>query len=141
MNDLESRKRLIDTFVNSIYLYNDKIVFAFNYKDGTKAVTLAESEEELSSDLEGATSPQKNSTLKSTLPMGNKKQKFYKSCTFKRESKARFEFSNLAFVIINCFYIHCPTLPLRPKLDEAICRDWKENILHGAELRQILHAL
>ena len=57
VNDLESRKRLIDTFVNSIYLYDDKIVFAFNYKDGTKSVTLSELEEELSSDLEGATPP------------------------------------------------------------------------------------
>ena len=57
MNDLESRKRLIDTFVNSIYLYDDKIVFAFNYKDGTKTVSLAELEEELSSDLERATPP------------------------------------------------------------------------------------
>lgn len=57
VNDLESRKRLIDTFVNSIYLYDDKIVFAFNYKDGTKTVSLAELEEELSSDLERATPP------------------------------------------------------------------------------------
>lgn len=57
VNDLESRKRLIDTFVNSIYLYDDKIVFAFNYKDGTKSVSLAELEEELSSDLDGATPP------------------------------------------------------------------------------------
>lgn len=56
VNDLESRKRLIDTFVNSIYLYDDKIVFAFNYKDGTKSVSLAELEEELSSDLEGGNS-------------------------------------------------------------------------------------
>lgn len=57
VNNLESRKRLIDTFVNSIYLYDDKIVFVFNYKDGTKAVTLEELEEELSSDLEASTPP------------------------------------------------------------------------------------
>ena len=57
VNDLESRKRLIDTFVNSIYLYDDKIVFAFNYKDGTKSVSLAELEEELSSDLDVSTPP------------------------------------------------------------------------------------
>ncbi len=57
VNDLESRKRLIDTFINSIYLYDDKIVFAFNYKDGTKSVSLAELEEELSSDLEASTPP------------------------------------------------------------------------------------
>ncbi|MCH5316246.1 MAG: recombinase family protein [Eubacterium sp.] len=57
VNDLESRKRLINTFVNSIYLYDDKIVFIFNYKDGTKEVTLQELEEILSSDLEGTTPP------------------------------------------------------------------------------------
>lgn len=57
VNDLASRKRLIDTFVNSIYLYDDKIVFTFNYKDGTKAVSLEELEEELSSDLEVSTPP------------------------------------------------------------------------------------
>lgn len=58
VNDLESRKRLIDTFVNSIYLYDDKIVFSFNYKDGTKTITLKELEEELSSDLEEASPPE-----------------------------------------------------------------------------------
>ena len=57
VNDLASRKRLIDSFVNSIYLYDDKIVFTFNYKDGTKSVSLAELEEELSSDFAGATPP------------------------------------------------------------------------------------
>lgn len=57
VNNLESRKRLIDGFVNSIYLYDDRIIFTFNYKDGTKTVTLDELEQELSSDLEGASPP------------------------------------------------------------------------------------
>ena len=33
------RKMLIDTFVNAIYLYDDKMVLTFNYKDGTKDIT------------------------------------------------------------------------------------------------------
>lgn len=33
------RKMLIDTFINSIYLYDDKIIITFNYKDGTKTIT------------------------------------------------------------------------------------------------------
>lgn len=33
------RKMLIDTFVNAIYLYDDKMVITFNYKDGTKAIS------------------------------------------------------------------------------------------------------
>ena len=30
---------LIKTFINAIYLYDDKIIITFNYKDGTKAIT------------------------------------------------------------------------------------------------------
>jgi len=33
------RKMLIETFINAIYLYDDKIIITFNYKDGTKAIT------------------------------------------------------------------------------------------------------
>ena len=38
----DQRQRLIDSFVNAIYLYDDKIVLIFNYKDGSKAVTFDE---------------------------------------------------------------------------------------------------
>ena len=31
---------LIDAFVNAIYLYDDKLVLTFNYKDGTRTITL-----------------------------------------------------------------------------------------------------
>ena len=40
----EERQRLVDSFVNAIYLYDDKIVLTFNYKDGTKTITLNEIE-------------------------------------------------------------------------------------------------
>jgi DNA invertase Pin-like site-specific DNA recombinase len=46
-NDLrnpEHRQRLVDSFINAIYLYDDKIVLTFNYKDGSKTVTLQEVE-------------------------------------------------------------------------------------------------
>jgi Site-specific recombinases, DNA invertase Pin homologs len=33
------RKMLIDAFVNALYLYDDKILLTFNYKDGTKTIT------------------------------------------------------------------------------------------------------
>lgn len=59
VNDSESRKRLIDSFVNVIYLYEDRLVITFNYKDGTKEVTFKEIEEALSSDIKGATPPRK----------------------------------------------------------------------------------
>ena len=41
---LEHHRVLVDTFVNKIFLYNDKIVFTFNYKSDTKEVTLKEIE-------------------------------------------------------------------------------------------------
>jgi DNA invertase Pin-like site-specific DNA recombinase len=36
----EQRQRLIDVFVNAIFLHDDKIVFTFNYKEGSKTVLL-----------------------------------------------------------------------------------------------------
>ena len=33
------RKMLVDAFVNALYLYDDKIILTFNYKDGTKTIT------------------------------------------------------------------------------------------------------
>lgn len=40
MNDERFRQRLIDVFVNAIYLYDDRAVLVFNYKDGSKTVSL-----------------------------------------------------------------------------------------------------
>ena len=49
--DEQARQRLVDCFVNAVYVYDDnRIVLVFNYKDGTKTVTL---DEVNSSDLEG----------------------------------------------------------------------------------------
>lgn len=102
VNDLESRKRLIDTFVNSIYLYDDKIVFAFNYKDGTKSVTLSELEEELSSDLEGATPPQKEKYAPGKLL---RVRVFCMQRLFRLESKTEiaFTFCKIEYAIKNGF--------------------------------------
>lgn len=40
MNDEGFRQRLIDVFVNPIYLYDDRAVLVFNYKDGSRTVSL-----------------------------------------------------------------------------------------------------
>ncbi|MDD2418783.1 MAG: recombinase family protein [Oscillospiraceae bacterium] len=37
---VEQRQRLIDSFVNGIYLYDDHLVITFNYKEGTKTIFL-----------------------------------------------------------------------------------------------------
>lgn len=43
-NKFEHRRRFIDTFVNRIFLYDDKVVITFNYNKGTKTITFAELE-------------------------------------------------------------------------------------------------
>ncbi|MDL2238225.1 hypothetical protein LJC56_10445 [Christensenellaceae bacterium OttesenSCG-928-K19] len=55
IDDEKYRQDIIDIFVNSVYLYDDKLVLMFNYKDGSKTITLAEIE---GSDL-GASAPPK----------------------------------------------------------------------------------
>ena len=36
------RKMLIDAFINAIFLYDDKLVLTFNYKEGAKTITFAD---------------------------------------------------------------------------------------------------
>ena len=38
----EHKQRLIDCFVNAVYLYDDKLVITFNYKEASKTVSLKE---------------------------------------------------------------------------------------------------
>lgn len=52
MSKQSHRQRLIDTFINRIYLYDDKLVITFNHKDGAQTITL--------SDIETALAEQEN---------------------------------------------------------------------------------
>ena len=56
----------MDTFINAIYLYDDKVLITFNYKEGTQTVTFGEATEVASegngSDLDCFTAPRKTST-------------------------------------------------------------------------------
>ena len=56
------RKMLIDTFVNAIFLYDDKMVITFNYKDGADTITFddlkaALADKKTGSDLDCSTAP------------------------------------------------------------------------------------
>ena len=51
INGLDYRREIIDTFVNSVYVYDDKLLLTYNYKDGSQTLTLKEIEAALSSDL------------------------------------------------------------------------------------------
>ena len=59
----KQRKALIEIFVNAIFLYDDRMLLTFNYKDGTQTVRLedtltADSAEEKSSDLSSSAGPE-----------------------------------------------------------------------------------
>ena len=58
------RKMLIDTFINAIFLYDDKMVITFNYKEGTTTITFddlktALTDQKIGSDLDCLGSPEK----------------------------------------------------------------------------------
>ena len=40
--DIECQKRLIKTFVNSVFVYDDKVVLTFNYSGDDRTITLNE---------------------------------------------------------------------------------------------------
>ena len=58
MTQPEQRQALVDTFINAIYLYDDKVLITFNYKEGTETVTFGEaSKAEESSDMSARGAP------------------------------------------------------------------------------------
>ena len=71
MSKQSHRQRLIDTFINRIYLYDDKLVITFNHKDGAQTITLndietALAEKENGSDLVSSAVPKSRSSPKGT---------------------------------------------------------------------------
>ena len=58
MDDIEYQRQIIDTFINAIYVYDDKLVFTYNYKDGSATITPEEIEEAFGSDLTQVAPPQ-----------------------------------------------------------------------------------
>ena len=62
----DQRQALVDTFINSIYLYDDKVLITFNYKEGTQTITFEEAAQAASkengSDLDCFTAPRKTRT-------------------------------------------------------------------------------
>ena len=66
------RKMLIDTFVNAIFLYDDKMVITFNYKEGTDTITFDDLKassvaEKTGSDLDCLTAPR--GTFEKNVPL------------------------------------------------------------------------
>ena len=63
----DQRQTLVDPFVNTIYLYDDKALITFTYKEGTQTVTFGEAAKAASkgngSDLDCIPAPQERQLL------------------------------------------------------------------------------
>lgn len=56
----EYQRQIIDIFLNSIYVFDDRLVFTYNYKNGTQTVSLADVSAAFGSDLKSCTPPKKH---------------------------------------------------------------------------------
>jgi hypothetical protein len=63
VNSREYQKRIIDTFVNSIHPFDDRLVITYNFKGGTEAITLKDIEAAYGSDLNAMSPPSKKPLL------------------------------------------------------------------------------
>jgi len=59
VDSIDYQRKIIDIFVNSIRLYDDKIIFTYNYKVGAETISLADIEAALGSDLGDGAPPRK----------------------------------------------------------------------------------
>ena len=63
----DQRQALVDTFINAIYLYDDKVLITFNYKEGTQTIPFEKVEESKAkgngSDFDCVTAPSSEKTL------------------------------------------------------------------------------
>ena len=66
-SDADCQKRLIKTFVNSVFVYDDKVVLTFNYSGDNRTMTLKEIDAGLQ---QGVRIPEINAYQKSRYPFG-----------------------------------------------------------------------
>ena len=57
INDKAYQREIIDTFLNSVYVYDDKIVFTYDLRDHAETVTLDEIEYVFCSDVNDCPPP------------------------------------------------------------------------------------
>ena len=69
IDDPAYQKEIIDIFVNAVYVFDDKLVFTYNFKDGSQTITLDDIKAAFGSDLEKSSPPGKKrpQTLRSLL--------------------------------------------------------------------------
>ena len=64
VENLDERRRLIDSFVNSVTIFDDHILITFNYKDGAETVPFSTIESSDLSSVGGPESPQNQAILR-----------------------------------------------------------------------------
>ena len=57
IEDFAYQKQIIDTFVNSVYLYDDRLVITYNYRDGTETITKEAIDAAISSNVKNSRPP------------------------------------------------------------------------------------
>ena len=66
-NDKAYQRQIIDIFLNSIYVFDDKLVFTYNYKNGSQTVSLSDVFAAFGSDSRSRTPPERPETSVSGL--------------------------------------------------------------------------
>ena len=68
-NDKAYQRQIIDIFLNSIYVFDDKLVFTYNYKNGSQTVSLSDVFAAFGSDSRSRTPPKQ--TNPNLVPIGD----------------------------------------------------------------------
>ncbi|MDY5595693.1 MAG: hypothetical protein SPF59_08605, partial [Oscillospiraceae bacterium] len=114
-------QRLIDSFVNAVYLYEDKIILTFNYKDGSKTITLADVE---GSDLSSFGAPRQNNTIRSLAAASGVRSTDGVVFPFQIEPAA-LGFDLVLGASFMCWHLYCYAITRRSKLCIA-CSDFSQ---------------
>ena len=81
LSDHSQKQRIIDIFVNSVYVYDDRVVIFFNYKDGERCIDFSVVSDSVRQEATGSSNEKKTNThenecsplIKSGDPYGNRK--------------------------------------------------------------------
>ena len=84
INDKAYQREMIDTFLNSVHVYEDKIIFTYNFRDHAETVTLDEIEYVFCSDVNDCPPPNRRNP--NFFPCGNEFGFFVFPCMSSRQA-------------------------------------------------------
>ena len=94
IDDVDYQKEIIDIFLNSIYVYDDRLVFTYNYRDGTETLTMKDIEAAFGSDMKNCSPPSRDEKVVPKTPILSGFFAFHGRFSMRRfiEKKAVFHF-------------------------------------------------